>query len=62
VLPCGDPRRGAVAGVGVGAGLPAAAIRVQLRSSARALLINGAETAGMLDQLDSAASLIPNAY
>ena len=34
----------------------------QLRSSARALLINGAEPALLLEQLDSAASLIPNAY
>jgi anti-sigma regulatory factor (Ser/Thr protein kinase) len=34
----------------------------QLRSSARALLINGAQPALLLEQLDSAASLIPNAY
>jgi anti-sigma regulatory factor (Ser/Thr protein kinase) len=34
----------------------------QLRSSARALLLTGAEPAVLLEQLDSAASLIPNAY
>jgi anti-sigma regulatory factor (Ser/Thr protein kinase) len=34
----------------------------QLRSSARALLINGAQPALVLEQLDLAARLIPNAY
>lgn len=62
VLPIGDHRIGIVVGDCVGRGLPAAAIMGQLRSSARALLINGAEPAVLLDQLDSAASLIPNAY
>lgn len=62
VLPIGDNRIGIVVGDCVGRGLPAAAIMGQLRSSARALLINGAEPALLLEQLDSAASLIPNAY
>jgi PAS domain S-box-containing protein len=62
VLPIGNQRIGIVVGDCVGRGLPAAAIMGQLRSSARALLINGAEPALLLEQLDSAASLIPNAY
>lgn len=62
VLPLGDHRIGIVVGDCVGRGLPAAAVMGQLRSSARALLINGAAPALLLEQLDSAASLIPNAY
>ena len=62
VLPIGDSRIGIVVGDCVGRGLPAAAVMGQLRSSARALLINGAQPARLLEQLDSAASLIPNAY
>ena len=62
VLPIGDNRMGIVVGDCVGRGLPAAAIMGQLRSSARALLINGAQPALLLEQLDLAASLIPNAY
>ncbi len=62
VLPIGDHRIGIVVGDCVGRGLPAAAIMGQLRSSARALLINGAQPAVLLEQLDSAAALIPNAY
>lgn len=62
VLPIGDNRIGIVVGDCVGRGLPAAAIMGQLRSSARALLINDAQPALLLEQLDSAASLIPNAY
>lgn len=62
VLPVGDHRIGIVVGDCVGRGLPAAAIMGQLRSSARALLINGAQPAVLLEQLDLAASLIPNAY
>ncbi|BBZ46973.1 SpoIIE family protein phosphatase [Mycobacterium parmense] len=62
VLPIGEHRIGIVVGDCVGRGLPAAAIMGQLRSSARALLINGAQPAVLLEQLDSAASLIPNAY
>ena len=46
VLPIGDHHIGIVVGDCVGRGLPAAAIMGQLRSSARALLINGAETGG----------------
>lgn len=62
VLSIGDHRIGIVVGDCVGRGLPAAAIMGQLRSSARALLINGAGPAAVLEQLDLAASLIPNAY
>ncbi|HUH70769.1 MAG TPA: SpoIIE family protein phosphatase [Mycobacterium sp.] len=62
VLPIDDHSIGIVVGDCVGRGLPAAAIMGQLRSSARALLINGAQPALLLEQLDSAASLIPNAY
>jgi PAS domain S-box-containing protein len=62
VLSIGDDRIGIVVGDCVGRGLPAAAIMGQLRSSARALLINGAQPALLLEQLDLAASLIPNAY
>ncbi len=62
VLPLGDHRIGIVVGDCVGRGLPAAAVMGQLRSSARALLINGAQPALLLEQLDSAAALIPNAY
>ena len=62
VLPLGDHRIGIVVGDCVGRGLPAAAIMGQLRSSARALLLTGAQPAVLLEQLDSAASLIPNAY
>ncbi len=62
VLPVGDHRIGIVVGDCVGRGLPAAAIMGQLRSSARALLLTGAEPAVLLEQLDAAASLIPDAY
>ena len=62
VLPIGENRIGIVVGDCVGRGLPAAAVMGQLRSSARALLINGAQPARLLEQLDSAASLIANAY
>jgi PAS domain S-box-containing protein len=62
VLPVGDHCIGIVVGDCVGRGLPAAAIMGQLRSSARALLLTGAQPAVLLEQLDSAASLIPDAY
>ena len=62
VLPVGDHGIGIVVGDCVGRGLPAAAIMGQLRSSARALLLTGAQPAVLLEQLDAAASLIPNAY
>jgi PAS domain S-box-containing protein len=62
VLPIGDHRIGIVVGDCVGRGLPAAAIMGQLRSSARALLLTGAQPGVLLEQLDAAASLIPNAY
>lgn len=61
-MPLGDHRIGIVVGDCVGRGLPAAAIMGQLRSSARALLLTGAQPALLLEQLDAAASLIPDAY
>lgn len=62
VLPIDETRIGIVVGDCVGRGLPAAAIMGQLRSSARALLLTGARPAVLLEQLDAAASLIPDAY
>jgi PAS domain S-box-containing protein len=62
VLSIGDHSIGIVVGDCVGRGLPAAAIMGQLRSSARALLLTGAQPAVLLEQLDAAASLIPDAY
>jgi PAS domain S-box-containing protein len=62
VLPVGDHRIGIVVGDCVGRGLPAAAIMGQLRSSARALLLTGDQPAVLLEQLDAAAALIPDAY
>ncbi|VAZ86334.1 SpoIIE family protein phosphatase [Mycobacterium persicum] len=62
VLALDDHRIGIVVGDCVGRGLPAAAIMGQLRSSARALLLTGAQPALLLEQLDAAASLIPDAY
>ncbi|WP_205875260.1 SpoIIE family protein phosphatase [Mycobacterium camsae] len=62
VLEIDERRIGIVVGDCVGRGLPAAAIMGQLRSSARALLLTGAKPAVLLEQLDAAASLIPDAY
>jgi PAS domain S-box-containing protein len=62
VLPVGDHRIGIIVGDCVGRGLSAAAVMGQLRSSARALLLTGAEPAMLLQQLDSAAELIPDAF
>ncbi|HZA08941.1 SpoIIE family protein phosphatase [Mycobacterium sp.] len=61
VLPVGDNRICVIVGDCVGRGLSAAAVMGQLRSSARALLLTGAEPAVALDQLDSTAALIPDA-
>ncbi|MCV7402847.1 SpoIIE family protein phosphatase [Mycobacterium fragae] len=62
VLPIGDHRIGIIVGDCVGRGLSAAAVMGQLRSSARALLLTGAEPAMLLQQLDAAAQLIPDAF
>jgi PAS domain S-box-containing protein len=62
VLPIGDHRIGVIVGDCVGRGLSAAAVMGQLRASARALLLTGAEPATMLQQLDSVAALIPDAF
>jgi PAS domain S-box-containing protein len=61
VLPISDQRIAIIVGDCVGRGLSAAAVMGQLRSSARALLLTGAEPAKVLDQLDSVAALIPDA-
>lgn len=62
VLPVGEHRIGVVVGDCVGRGLPAAAVMGQLRASTRALLLTGAEPTTVLEQLDSVARLIPDAF
>jgi PAS domain S-box-containing protein len=62
VLLLRDHRTGIIVGDCVGRGLSAAAVMGQLRSSARALLLTGAEPAMLLEQLDAAAELIPEAF
>lgn len=62
VLLMGEHQIGIIVGDCVGRGLPAAAVMGQLRSSARALLLTGVEPARLLEQLDSVAELIPNAF
>jgi PAS domain S-box-containing protein len=62
VLRLSDQRIGIIVGDCVGRGLSAAAVMGQLRASARALLLTGAEPAQLLEELDSVAELIPNAF
>lgn len=62
VLRIGDHRIGIIVGDCVGRGLTAAAVMGQLRASARALLLTGAEPAMLLEDLDAVADLIPNAF
>ncbi len=62
VLRVGDHRIGIIVGDCVGRGLAAAAVMGQLRSSARALLLTGAEPARLLEELDAVAELIPDAF
>ena len=62
VLAVHDDRIGIIVGDCVGRGLAAAAVMGQLRSSARALLLTGAEPATLLEQLDASAALIPDAF
>ncbi len=62
VLPVGDNRIGIIVGDCVGRGLSAAAVMGQLRASARALLLTGAEPAMLLEELDAVAELIPDAF
>jgi PAS domain S-box-containing protein len=62
VLPVGDDRIGIIVGDCVGRGLSAAAVMGQLRSSARALLLTGASPATLLEQLDTVAAFIPDAF
>jgi PAS domain S-box-containing protein len=62
VLDVRDNQIGIIVGDCVGRGLPAAAVMGQLRSSARALLLTGAGPAQLLEELDSAAALIPGAH
>ena len=61
VLPVDGQRVAIIVGDCVGRGLAAAAVMGQLRSSARALLLTGAEPAVVLRQLDAVAALIPDA-
>jgi PAS domain S-box-containing protein len=62
VLPVGDHHIGVIVGDCVGRGLSAAAVMGQLRASARALLLTGAAPATLLEQLDSVAAVIPDAF
>jgi PAS domain S-box-containing protein len=62
VLRIEDHRIGIIVGDCVGRGLSAAAVMGQLRSSARALMLTGAEPAMLLEGLDSVAELIPDAF
>ncbi|WP_343709758.1 SpoIIE family protein phosphatase [Mycobacterium sp.] len=62
VLRIGGHRIGIIVGDCVGRGLAAAAVMGQLRASARALLLTGAEPAMLLEELDAVAELIPNAF
>ncbi len=62
VLPVSGHHIGIIVGDCVGRGLPAAAVMGQLRSSARALLLTGAEPARLLEQLDTAAAFVPDAF
>jgi PAS domain S-box-containing protein len=62
VLRVGDHRIGIIVGDCVGRGLSAAAVMGQLRASARALLLTGAEPAKLLEELDAVAELIPDAF
>ncbi|MDT5105582.1 MAG: hypothetical protein QOI25_3095 [Mycobacterium sp.] len=62
VLPLGEDRIGVIVGDCVGRGLAAAAVMGQLRSSARALFLTGAEPGRLLEELDSVATFIPDAY
>jgi anti-sigma regulatory factor (Ser/Thr protein kinase) len=61
-LPVGEHHIGVIVGDCVGRGLSAAAVMGQLRSSARALLLSGASPARLLEQLDSVAAYIPDAF
>ncbi|WP_428339661.1 SpoIIE family protein phosphatase [Mycobacterium sp.] len=62
VLRVGEHRIGIIVGDCVGRGLSAAAVMGQLRASARALLLTGAEPARLLEELDAVAELIPDAF
>ena len=62
VLRIGEHRIGIIVGDCVGRGLSAAAVMGQLRASARALLLTGAEPAKLLEELDAVAELIPDAF
>ncbi|MFS0700404.1 PP2C family protein-serine/threonine phosphatase [Cellulomonas sp. 179-A 4D5 NHS] len=61
VVPLGDRRFGLVVGDCVGHGLGAAAVMGQLRSAARALLLQDLAPAAILDGLDRFAATLPGA-
>ncbi|MGX9788926.1 SpoIIE family protein phosphatase [Mycobacterium sp. MMS18-G62] len=61
-VPVGEHKIGVIVGDCVGRGLSAAAVMGQLRSSARALLLTGASPGRLLEQLDSVAAYIPDAF
>src|SRR4051812_18337540 len=61
VVDLGGGRSGVVVGDVVGRGLPAAAVMGQLRSAARALLLEARSPARVLEVLDGFAELVPGA-
>ena len=62
VIDIGAGRRALVVGDCVGHGLEAATVMAQLRSAARAMLLEGRHPAGMLDGLDLFAASLEGAY
>ena len=61
VIDMGDARRGLIVGDCVGHGLQAATVMAQLRSAARAMILEGRDPAAVLDGLDTFASSIDGA-
>ena len=62
VIDLDDHRRGVVVGDCVGHGLEAATAMAQLRSAARAMLLEGRDPASVLRGLDAFAASVPGAY
>src|SRR4029079_5017120 len=61
VIDMGNERRGLIVGDCVGHGLEAATVMAQLRSAARAMILEGREPAAVLDGLSTFASSIEGA-